>query len=149
MVFTKPITGDTLLPLSRRGDMIEDFIRVLARVQSDYGFYIGCQTNPAVALRDYALNTDEYEALLDPQKLRAMLDDSALENKPKKLVITFSGRHDWVNRTKPKTKPIQSGTSTDAAEHHAQVSHEIEEIRQAHTHEERAAAAVRLLTVIE
>lgn len=127
--------------------MIEDFIRVLARVQSDYGFYIGCQTNPAVALRDYVLNTDEYEALLDPQKLRAMLDDSALENKPKKLVITFSGRHDWINRTKPKT--TKSSTITDEAGHHAQVSHEIEAIRQAHTHEERAAAAVRLLTVIE
>lgn len=127
--------------------MIEDFIRVLTRVQSDYGFYLGCQTNPAVALRDYALNTDEYEALVDPQKLRAMLDDRTLENKPTKLVITFSGRHDWINRTKPKT--IQSSTNTDAAERHAQVSHEIEAIRQAQTHEERAAAAVRLLSVIE
>lgn len=124
--------------------MIADFIRVLARAQSDYDFYIGCQTKPAVALRDYALTTDEYEALLDPEKLRAMLDDSALENKPTPLVITFSGRHDWVNRTKP-ARP----TNTNMAEHDAQVSHEIKAIRQAGTHEERTAAALRLLTVIE
>jgi hypothetical protein len=125
--------------------MTEDFIRVLARVQSDYGFFIGCQTNPAVALRDFALNSDEYETLVDPQKLRAMLDDGALENKPKRLIITFKGKHDWINKTKPKT----STTNRDAVEHQAQVSHEIEAIRQARTPEERAAAAVRLLTVIE
>lgn len=120
-------------------------MRVLARVQSDYGFYIGCQTNPAVALRDYALSTHEYEALLDPEKLRAMLDDSALENKPTRLVITFSGKHDWINRT----KPTRASTNTNTAEYDAQVSHEIEAIRQAGKHEERAAAALRLLAVIE
>lgn len=125
--------------------MIDDFIRVLARVQSDYGFYIGCQTNPAGALRDYVLTTDEYEALLDPEKLREMLDNSALENKPTALVITFSGRHDWVNRT----RPVRFSANTNMAEHDAQVSHEIEAIRQAGTHEERTAAALRLLTVIE
>ena len=125
--------------------MVDDFIRVLARVQSDYGFYIGCQTNPAAALRDYALNTDELETLLDPEKLRAMLDDGAFENKPARLIITFSGKHDWINKTKPK----RASTNMNAAEYHAQVSHEVEAIRQAHTHEERAAAAVRLLTVIE
>lgn len=127
--------------------MMEDFIRVLTRVQSDYGFYIGCQTNPAVALRGFALSSDEYETLVDPQKLRVMLDDGALKNEPKKLIITFKGRHDWINRAKPTTNAPT--TSTDAAEHQAQVSHEIEAIRQAHTHQERAAAAVRLLTVIE
>jgi hypothetical protein len=126
--------------------MIEDFIRVLARVQSDYGFYIGCQTDPAVALRDYALDAKEYEALVDPEKLRAMLEDSALENKPIKLIITFKGKHDWVNRTKPTTLPTHN---TDAAEYQAQISREVDALRQAYTHEERAAAALRLLTVIE
>jgi hypothetical protein len=128
--------------------MIEDFIRVLARVQSDYGFYIGCQRNPAVALRDYALDTREYEALIDPEKLRAMLEDGALENKPIKIVITFKGKHDWVNRAKPTTLPPNTNMN-DAAEYQAQVSREVEAIRQACTHEERAAAALRLLTVIE
>jgi hypothetical protein len=127
--------------------MIEDFVRVLTRVQNDYGFYIDCQTNPAGALRDYALDTKEYEALLDPEKLRAMLEDSALENKPVKLIITFKGKHDWVNRAKPTTLPPNSNTSV--AEYQAQVSREVEAIRQAYTHEERAAAALRLLTVIE
>ena len=125
--------------------MVNDFMRALARVQSDFGFYFGCQTNPAAALREYTLNTDECEALRDPEKLRAMLEDSALENKPVKLVISFSGRHDWVNRTKPVVK----ANYIDASEHDAQVSHEIKAIRQAATHEERSAAAVRLLTVIE
>jgi hypothetical protein len=127
--------------------MINDFIRVLARVQSDYDFYIGCQTNPAAVLRDYALDTKEYEALIDPEKLRVMLEDSALENKPIKLIITFKGKHDWVNRAKPTTQPPT--TNTNAAAYQALVSHEVEAIRQAYTHEERAAAAVRLLTVIE
>ena len=127
--------------------MIEDVVRVLARVQSDFGFYIGCQTNPALTLRDYVLDTKEYEALLDPEKLRAMLEDSALENKPMKIIITFKGKHDWVNRAKPTTLP--PSTNMTAAECHAQVSHEVEAIRQACTHEERAAAALRLLTVIE
>ena len=125
--------------------MATDFVRVLARVQSDYGFYIGCQTNPAVALREYSLDADELETLLDPDKLRAMLDGNALENQPARLIITFSGKHDWINKTRPKTV----SKNMDAAEYHAQVSHEVKAIRQAHTHEERAVAALRLLTVIE
>ena len=53
--------------------MLEDFKRALARVQSDYGFYIGCQTNPAVALAGYDLSADERSALTDPEKLADML----------------------------------------------------------------------------
>ena len=29
-------------------DVLDDFKRALARVQRDYGFYIGCQTNPGL-----------------------------------------------------------------------------------------------------
>ena len=38
--------------------MLEDFKRALARVQSDYGFYIGCQTDPALALAGYDLSAE-------------------------------------------------------------------------------------------
>jgi hypothetical protein len=36
--------------------VLEDFKRALARAQSDYGFYIDCQTNTAVALAGYDLS---------------------------------------------------------------------------------------------
>jgi hypothetical protein len=126
--------------------MLGDFARILARVQSDFGFYIRCQTNPDLALEGYSLSPGERETLLDPVKLSAALGETARENGPTGLIITFSGKHDWVNRTKTKTG--LAGESTAAARD-AQVSREIEAIRQADSDEDRATAAVRLLTLIE
>jgi hypothetical protein len=52
---------------------LEDFRRALGRVQSDYGFYVECQANPAVALAGYDLSVDERSTLLDPEKLADVL----------------------------------------------------------------------------
>jgi len=122
--------------------MIQDFTRVLARVQRDFDFYIGCQMSPAVALQDYALTTIEREALLNPEKLSKALEDSALDNRPDKLVITFSGKHDWINRTKPTTRKV-------IEDHDARIAAEMRSIRQAGTHEERSAAALRFVVLVD
>ena len=47
----------------------EDFKKALARVQTDYGFYISCQTDPARALGGYDLSSDERSTLMDTEKL--------------------------------------------------------------------------------
>ena len=114
---------------------MNDFKRALARVQSDYGFYVECQANPAAALAGYDLSTEERSVLADPNKLadgfRGGIDVSPLR-------ITFSGTHDWVNRTRPKKK----NPSTNA------VAREVDSIKQASTSEERTEAAVRLMRLI-
>jgi hypothetical protein len=122
--------------------MIQDFTRLLARVQRDFDFYIGCQMSPAVALQDYTLTADEREAVLSPEKMSKVLDDSALDNKPDKLIITFSGKHDWINRTKPTNRKV-------IADHDARIASEIQAIRQAGTHEERSAAALRFVVLVD
>jgi hypothetical protein len=124
--------------------MLRDFARILARVQSDFGFYIGCQTEPAATLAGYALSPGERETLLDPAKLSAALGETARGNGVSGLIITFSGKHDWVNRTRKLRK-----RDSVEAEHRDQLSREIEAIRQADTHEGRATATERLLVLIE
>jgi len=49
--------------------VLNDFKRALGRVQSDYGFYIECQANPAVALADYDLTAEERLTKLPPNAL--------------------------------------------------------------------------------
>lgn len=124
--------------------MIEDFMRALARVQSDYNFYVGCQTDPAVALQDYSLSSDERQTLLDPEKLARALDEGAGASRPRAFKITISGKHDWINPSRPKKIDI----ADDTAEREAKVAHEVQAIKQASTHEERTAAAVRLMSLI-
>ena len=53
--------------------MLDDFKRALARVQRDFGFYIGCQTEPAAALAGYDLSPAERRALTEPDTLSEML----------------------------------------------------------------------------
>jgi hypothetical protein len=118
---------------------LEDFKRVLARVQSDYGFYIDCQANPAVALAGYDLSPDERSTLLDAEKLADVLR-GGVGISPFRLTITIKGRHDWVNRT-------QTSAIADV-DRDAKVVTEVAAIKQASTDEERTGAAVRLMELI-
>ena len=115
--------------------MSEDFKRALARVQTDYGFYIDCQTNPAVALADYDLSPDERSTLSDPEKLADMLIRG--------VRITISGTHDWVNRAAPKKRDMEK------ADRDAKVATEVEAIKQASTDDERTGAVVRLMELVD
>jgi poly-gamma-glutamate capsule biosynthesis protein CapA/YwtB (metallophosphatase superfamily) len=120
---------------------LEDFKRALARVQSDYGFYIDCQASPAVALAGYDLSADERSALTDPKKLADVLR-GGIGISPLRITVTISGKHDWVNRTRPK-KTTMAEVDLDA-----KVATEVEAIKKAGTDEARTGAAVRLMELI-
>jgi hypothetical protein len=122
--------------------MLDDFKRALARVQSDFGFYIDCQANPIVALAGYDLSQDERSALIDPEKLADVLKGGIDVNKLPRITITISGRHDWINRPLPPTVPREN-TGSDA-----RIASEVDAIRRASTREERTDAVVRLMELI-
>jgi hypothetical protein len=113
----------------------EDFNRVLARVQTDYEFYINCQTNPAAALADYNLSPDERSTVLDAEKLDKLLIQG--------ISITISGTHDWVNRAAPKKKAKKK------KDRNAAVAAEVQAIKQATSDEERTGAALRLMELVD
>jgi hypothetical protein len=113
--------------------MATDFETALARVQSDFEFYIGCQTAPESTLAEYQLSADERATLTNPDKLA-----EALKPRGWRITIKISGTHDWVNRTGPKKpKPTQQ-----------HIRREVEAIEQARTEDERTEAAVRLMDLI-
>lgn len=122
--------------------MLEDFKRALARVQSDYGFYIGCQTNPALALEGYSLSSDERLALSDPDKLADLFKRGVVLDQLRSITVKISGKHDWVNRTRPK-KTAMADVDRDA-----RVTAEVAAIKRASTDGERTEAVVRLIGVI-
>lgn len=115
---------------------MEAFKQALARVQSDYGFYIDCQTNPAAALAGYDLSPDERSALTDPEKLAEVF------RLPWRITITISGKHDWVNRARATQAPFAD------LDRDANVVTEVEAINRASTDEARTGAAVRLMELI-
>jgi len=117
--------------------VLDEFKRALARIQSDYGFYIDCQANPAVALAGYDLSADERSVLTNPVKLADALRGGVGASSLRSITVTISGKHDWVNRQPKKKNP-----SVNA------VAHEVEAIKQASTSEERTGAAVRLMGLI-
>jgi hypothetical protein len=123
--------------------MLDDFKRALARVQSDYGFYVDCQMRPASALAGYDLSPDERSALVDPEKLAEVLKIGIgiSEFRIPRFTITISGTHDWVNRAPSKRK-------VEDADHNAMVALEVEAIERASTDGERTEAAVRLMELI-
>ena len=122
---------------------MEDFKRALARVQSDFGFYIDCQANPAVALAGYDLTADERAALSDPEKLAdAFKPGVGVLNLRPSITIKISGKHDWVNIAIPGEAAMQD------AERDAKVGIEVEAIERASTHSERTGAVVRLMALI-
>jgi hypothetical protein len=122
---------------------LEEFKRALARVQTDYAFYVDCQTNPAVALAGYDLTTEERATLLDPGKLGDMLM-RGVETLKMKLapMITIKGTHDWVNSAAAKT-PDLSRLDNDSG-----IAREITAIRRATEDGERTRATVRLMELL-
>ena len=120
--------------------MFDDFKQILARAQGDYGFYIDCQTNPAVALAGYDLSADERSTLSDPVKLGDLLmrGIGVLKARPlPPVTVKVKGTHDWVNKAMASPE-IQ----------HAKVAAEVEAIKHAHTDGERTGATVRLMELI-
>jgi hypothetical protein len=118
--------------------MPESLKAALARVQSDYDFYIGCQTDPDTTLADYDLSPDERAALTDPDKLDDALKRAVEPRNLPSITIKISGTHDWVNRTKKARARV----------HEAQIRREVEAIEQARTENERTQATVRLMELI-
>jgi hypothetical protein len=118
--------------------MANDFKAALARVQSDYSFYVQCQADPATALADYALTDEERAALTDPDLLAGALKRGSEAMRLPSITIKISGTHDWVNR---------------AATHHEQqvddlVAREVEAIRAADSDEERTQSTLRLMQLL-
>jgi hypothetical protein len=119
--------------------MLEDFKRVLARVQSDYDFYVECQTDSAAAFRGYDLSPDERSTLSDPRKLADVLEGGIKVDRFRfSFIITITGSHDWINRAimgDPVVDDMKVATEVDAIKHAASAS-------------ERSQAVLRLIDQI-
>jgi len=120
--------------------VLDEFKRVLARVQRDYGFYVDCQANPAAALAPYDLTQDERVALTNPATLADVLRQG-IGVSPMRIMITIKGRHDWVNRA-------ATGDAAEEAERESMIAHEVDTIKRANVDGERTQAAVRLMGLI-
>lgn len=120
--------------------MVDDFKQALERVQSDYGFYVECQTDPETALARYDLTAEERSALTDPERLAEALAGGLGVN-PFRITIKISGRHDWVNRA-----AVADGRGD--AERGALVARAVDALRGAATGDERREAAFRLMGLI-
>ncbi len=113
--------------------MRNDFQAALARVQSDYDFYIQCQSDPGSALVCYALSSEERATLSDPELLADFLQRGS-----RAIKITISGTHDWVNRAAPRRE-------TDVDE---LIAREVESVRRAGDDGARAESALRLVQLL-
>jgi hypothetical protein len=122
--------------------VLDEFRDALARVQLEYGFYIDCQANPALALAGYDLSPDERSALSDPEKLADVLKGGVGVNRLRSVTIKISGKHDWVNRTRPRR------TTMEDVDRDATVATQVEAIKKATTDEERTGAVLRLMELI-
>jgi hypothetical protein len=125
--------------------VLEDFKRALARVQSDYGFYIGCQTNPTLALEGYALSSDERLALTNPEKLADVLKRGVGITQLRPITVKISGSHDWINRAVPVNLEM---AAVEKADRDAKVAVQVDAIKRASTDGERTGATVRLMELI-
>ena len=123
--------------------MLEDFKRALARVQNDYGFYIGCQANPAVALAGFDLSPDERTALINPEKLADQLRRGVGVINKFSITIKICGTHDWVNRA-----AVPGDAAMEDTDREARIASEVTAIGCARTGEERTHAVVRLMELI-
>jgi len=122
--------------------VLDDFKRALARIQRDFGFYIGVQTEPAAALAGYDLSPAERRALTDPDALAGMLRGGiGISAARPSVTVKISGSHDWVNRAVPVERAVAAG-------HDAKVAVEVDAVRRAGTERERTGAVVRLLELI-
>lgn len=117
--------------------MRNDFKAALARVQSDYAFYIQCASDPATALAEYSLSPAERATLSDPERLA-----DALKRGTDMLgiTITISGKHDWINRAAP-----QRDKENELDE---LIAREVESIKQADNDDERDESTLRLIYLL-
>jgi hypothetical protein len=118
--------------------VLDHFKRALARVQSDYGFYIQCQVDPALALATYDLTPEERQTLSEPGKLAEVLKSGVGIARLPSITIKISGSHDWVNRAATEA-------TTHGADRGSVIARELDAIRGAITEAERTEAAVRLI----
>jgi hypothetical protein len=118
--------------------MPDDFKAALARVQSDYDFYIRCQSDPEAALGDYALTADQRAALSDPERLADALKRGSGEMRFPSITIKISGTHDWVNRA-----ATENGEQFDEL-----IAREIEAIKMADDDAERSESTLRLMQLL-
>jgi hypothetical protein len=115
----------------------DDFKAALARVQSDYAFYIQCQADPVTALADYSLSPEERATLCDPQRLAESLKRGNDMRLPT-ITIKISGTHDWVNRApRPPKKDVGELTAR-----------EVESVKQADNDAERRESTLRLMQLL-
>lgn len=130
--------------------MLHDLKRALARVQTDYAFYVDCQTNPAVALAGYDLSADERSALTDPKKLADVLLNGGLGVSRLGITVTIKGRHDWVNpKPRPRPKPPQPPSPTmEEADDDAKLAAQVEAIKRASTSDARRLSTLRLMELL-
>jgi hypothetical protein len=117
--------------------MRDDFKAALIRVQSDYAFYIQCQSDPAAALADYSLSPEERATVSDPERLADSLKPGR-SVRSWGITITISGTHDWINRTPPRKKD-------DADE---LIAREVESVKQADNDDERGESMRRLIQLL-
>jgi hypothetical protein len=115
----------------------DDFKAALARVQSDYTFYIQCQADPVTALADYSLSPQERATLCDPQRLADSLKHGSGLRLPT-ITIKISGTHDWINRAAPPPKD-------DIDE---LIAREVESVKRADDDAERRASTLRLMQLL-
>lgn len=117
--------------------MPDGFRSALARTQSDYDFYVRCQTNPGRALAQYSLTADERATLTDPDRLAESLKPGGMLRLPT-ITITISGSHDWVNVAAPKG-PDQTSQM---------VARAVDQVRRAVGIEAREESALRLVQLV-
>jgi hypothetical protein len=120
--------------------VLSDFKRALARVQSDFAFFVDCQANPAVALAGYDLTTEERMALTDAERLADVLTKGM-----SRLVVTFKGKHDWVNRSKPS----HMADGSAEVDRQARLLGAARAVKRARNHDERMQAAVAMMELME
>jgi hypothetical protein len=118
--------------------MIESFTAALARVQSDFDFYVACQTDADAALAEYDLSAEERAALTDPDVLADVLKKGLMPRNRPAITVKISGTHDWVNRTKKPPRRLDQ----------ARIQREVQTIGEASTDDDRTQAALRLMELI-
>lgn len=118
--------------------MRDDFKAALDRVQSDYTFFIQCQSDPATAFADYSLSPGERAVLSDPERLADALKRGNDPRLLPSITIKISGSHDWIN---PTTKPKREETEE-------LVAREVESVEHAHSDDERSDATLRLIQLL-
>jgi hypothetical protein len=117
--------------------MRDDFKAALARVQSDYAFFIQCQSDPATALAVYSLSPEERATLSDPERLADSLKRGS-DKRPRAITITISGTHDWINRAAPQEE-------NEVAE---LIAREVESVKRADNDDERGESTLRLIQLL-